>query len=168
MVEQIRHQHAPGFARRARVAIGVDEAMALDAIYRAQDLGNNLGALTLSVITLVVLLLSAAGMYSLMAFTVSQRRREIGIRSALGVQPYRLLLGVFKRAAGQVAIGALAGVAVALLLDHYLPIEEIGGWNVPGVIPATVGFMLLVAIVAAAGPARRALRVEPIAELREG
>ena len=57
------------------------------------------------IITITVLLLSAAGMHALMSFTIAQRTREIGIRSALGAQPRQLLLGVFGRAMRQLSIG---------------------------------------------------------------
>ena len=146
----------------------VDELRTLDEIYLQQQRGNNLGASALAVVTLSVLLLSAAGMYALMSFTVARRRREIGIRSALGAQPRRLLAGIFRRALGQVAVGALVGVLAALALGSYLPVEELGGWHVPGVLPGTAGLMIVVAILAAAGPARRGLRVEPTEALRDG
>lgn len=144
------------------------EVATLDEVYRAQQVGNNAGAFSLAAVTLSVLLLSAAGMYAFMSFTVNQRRREIGIRSALGAQPGRLLAGIFSRAFVQLALGTAAGVLVALLLDYYLPAEKVGGWSVPGVIPAATAFMMLVGLLATAGPARRGLQVEPIEELREG
>ena len=146
----------------------VQEVRTLDEIYRENAIGNNLGALTLALVTLSVLLLSAAGIYALMSFTVNRRRREIGIRSALGAPPHRVLMGIFRRAAAQVGTGAVLGASVALALDYYLPIEEAGGWEVPGVIPATGVLMVTLALLAAAGPARRGLRVDPIDELREG
>ena len=118
----------------------LDEFRPLDAVYRELQRGNNLGAGALAAATLSVLLLSAAGMYALMSFTVSQRRREIGIRSALGA---------------------------ALLLAVYLPIEEMGGWPVPGVLPAAAAFMMVVGLLALAGPARRSLRVDPAEVLRD-
>lgn len=149
-------------------SVRLNEIFALDEIYRGKRVGNNAGAVSLAAVTLSVLLLSAAGLYALMSFTINQRRREIGIRSALGARPLRLLASIFKRAAGQFAAGTACGVLVALLLDHFLPAEMVGGWNVPGIIPAAAAFMMVVGLLAAAGPARRGLRVEPIEELRQG
>ncbi len=146
----------------------VDEVLPLDVIYSEQAVGNNIGATALGAITLCVLLLSGAGLYALMSFTVNQRRREIGIRSALGAQPRRLITGIFRRAMSQVAAGALVGVLIALLITHYFPIELVGGWSVPGVVPAAAALMILIGLVATTGPARRGLRVDPIEELREG
>jgi predicted permease len=149
-------------------ALRVDQVRSLDEIHRQQQEGNYLGASALTAVTLSVLLLSAAGMYSLMSFTVNQRRREIGIRSALGAQPRRLLSGIFRRAVGQLAAGTVGGVLAALLLDYYVPAEEAGGWNIPGVIPLAAMFMMVIGLLAAAGPARRGLRVEPTEALRDG
>jgi len=146
----------------------VDEIRFLDAIYRNQAVGNYLGASALVGATLSILLLSAAGMYALMSFTVNQRRREIGIRSALGAQPRRLLAGIFGRVLVQVGAGAAGGVLVALLVQHYIPIEEMGGWSIPGILPAAAAFMIVVGLLAVVGPARRALRVDPSDALREG
>lgn len=119
---------------------------------------------------LSVLLLSAAGLYALMSFTVNRRRREIGIRSALGAQPLRLLAGVLRRALGQVALGAGVGILAAIPLNGFLSmvIEDMGKANIPGVIPAAAGFMVVVGLLATAGPARRGLRIEPTEALRDG
>ncbi len=146
----------------------VEETYPLDEIYRQQAVGNNLGASVLAAVTLSVLLLSAAGIYALMSFTVNQRRREIGIRSALGAQPRHLLAGIFRRALGQLAVGAACDLLVALLIDGYLPVEAVGGWNVPGVIPAATALMMMVGLLATAGPARRGFRVEATEALRDG
>ena len=145
-----------------------DNLRTLDEIYRQQAVGNYLGASALVTVTLSVLLLSAAGMYAFMSFTVNQRRREIGIRSALGAQPRRLLAGILGRALGQVAVEALGGVLVALLLGYYLPVEEMGGWDVPGILPAAAALMIVVGLLAVVGPALRALRVDPTEALRDG
>ncbi len=146
----------------------LEDILPLNEIYRDHAVGNNMGATVLGLVTLCVLLLSGAGLYALMSFTVNQRRREIGIRSALGAPPQRLLAETFRRALGQVLAGALVGILVAFLVGHYFPIRFIGGWNVPGVVPAAAVFMILVGLLATAEPARRGLRVDPIEELRQG
>ena len=69
---------------------------------------------------------------------------------------------------GQVAIGALVGLLMAFVLSKYLMIEELGGWAVPGVVPAAAIFMLGVGLLAAVGPARRGLNIEPTEALRDG
>lgn len=149
-------------------SLRVEEILPLSEIYREKAVGNNMGASALAAVMLSVLLLSAAGIYAFMSFTVNLRRREIGIRSALGAQPGHLLAGTFRRAAAQLGAGAAAGILPAILLGYYFPIELIGGWEVPGVIPATAGIMMMIGLLAAIGPARRGLRVDPIEELREG
>ena len=146
----------------------VDQLRALDDIYREIQTGNNLGTLLIATVMLSVLLLSAAGQYALMSFTVAHRRREIGIRAALGAQPRRLLAGIFRRALGQVATGAVVGILAALLLGVYVPVEEMGGWELPGILPGAAALMFVIGLLAAAGPARRGLRVDPTEALREG
>jgi predicted permease len=165
-----------GAAGRIReIAAGVDptlrleEVRTLDDLYRQQAFGNMVGASALLAATLSVLLLSAAGMYALMSFTVQQRRREIGIRAALGAGSARLLAGVFKRAAGQLLMGAAVGGSLAYIVDAYVPqemLQMLGGWDVPGVLPATAVFMVAVGLLAALGPARRGLRVDPTEAMR--
>jgi predicted permease len=146
----------------------ISEISPIDEVYRKVEQGNNLAAYLLGLVTLSVLLLSAAGMYALMSFTVARRRREIGIRSALGAQPRRLLADIFKRSMAQVTVGAGVGVAVASLLGDYLPIEEMGGWNIPGVLPGAATLIMVIGLLAVFGPARRGLRIEPSEALRNG
>ena len=149
-------------------SLRITEIRRLDEIYRQKAVGNVLGASGLVAATVSVLLLSAAGLYALLSFTVDRRRKEIGIRSALGAHPRRLLAGVFADAFAKVGLGAAAGIAVASLIDFYVPVAEVGGWELPGIIPAAAIFMVGIAALALIGPARRALRVEPIDELRQG
>lgn len=164
---------AAGLAERLRDVVAsvdptlhVDEVRTLAAIYREHRFGDNLGAITIGAVTGSVLLLSAAGLYALMAFTVGQRRREIGIRSALGAQPGHLVAAVFRRAFWQIGAGSAAGMLAAYLVGRYVPIEQIGGLPIPGILPGAAAFMLLVGVVAALGPARRGLRIDPTEALR--
>ena len=171
---QLRLRGGPaGLAERLRdvaasvdPTLHVDEVRTLAEVYRDHRFGDSLGALTIGAVTGSVLLLSAAGLYALMAFTVAQRRREIGIRSALGAQPGRLVADVFRRAFWQIGAGSAVGMLAAYLVGRYVPIEQIGGLPIPGLLPGAAAFMLLVGIFAAAGPARRGLRIDPTEALR--
>jgi hypothetical protein len=171
---QLRLRGGPtGLAERLRdVAAAVDPTMHIDQvltlaeIYRDHRFGDNLGAITIGAITGSVLLLSAAGLYALMAFTVAQRRREIAIRSALGAPPGQLTAAVFRRVFWQIGAGSAAGMLAAYLVGRYVPIEQIGGWPIPGILPGAAAFMLLVGALAALGPARRGLRIDPTEALR--
>jgi putative ABC transport system permease protein len=116
--------------------------------------------------TAIVLLFSMAGMYTLMAFIVAQRWHEIGVRAALGASPRRLIVGIFGRAAIPLVIGALAGCAIALSLHSSLRIDEIGGRSIPGVVAASAALMIVIGLLAVAGPARRAIRIDPTEALR--
>ncbi len=90
-----------------------------DGVYEAFWFEDTGIASALAGVMLGVLLLSAAGVYTLLAFAVVQRRREIGIRSALGAQPLTLIAGLFRRVLVPVAVAAGVGVLGAALLDYY-------------------------------------------------
>jgi predicted permease len=149
-------------------ALRLDDVRRLDEVYSEMQTSGNLTSYALAIATLSVLLLSAAGLYALMSFTVARRRREIGIRMALGARPRRMLTGVFASALWQVAAGVVVGGAAAFVLHRGLNIENSGGWHIPGVLPAAAIFMMAIGLLAAAGPARRAIRVNPTEALRDG
>jgi predicted permease len=154
------------------IAASVDPAMAIEFVagvveqWQREQKGMRMIALLVAAINGSVLLLSAAGIHAMMSFTVARRRREIGIRVALGADARRVLMGIFGRAGGQIGVGIVAGLAVAGLLEWLTP-----GGNVSGkalrLFPAVVAVMLSVGLLAAAGPARRGLAVEPTDALRE-
>jgi putative ABC transport system permease protein len=135
------------------------------AVERERGLLRLIG-LTVSIAMISVVVLSAAGIYALMSFTVSRRRREIGIRTALGANRNRILVGIFSRALGQLAAGSVAGMLGALALTQLLEEEVLqkdGMW----LVPATALFMMVVGLVAALEPARRGLSIQPTEALRE-
>lgn len=121
----------------------------------------------LAVFAVVSLLLAAAGIYGVMAYTVSQRTAEIGVRVALGASSGEVLRAVIGQGAIFVAIGLGLGVALALGTSRLLRemLFEVTPTD-PVVIAAVVGIMALVALVACYVPGRRALRVEPAMALR--
>jgi hypothetical protein len=140
----------------------------LDEVYGETQMSSNLTSYALAIVTLSVLVLSAAGLYALMSFTVARRRREIGIRTALGAPPGRLLASIFARALWQIAAGVFVGVMAALVLHRRLNIEVEGGSHIPGILPAAAIFIITIGLLSAAGPARRAVRVDPTEALRDG
>ena len=159
-------EHLRDVAASVDPTLHVDEVRTLAEIYREHRFGDNLGAIAIGAVTGSILLLSAAGLYALMAFTVAQRRREIGIRSALGAQPGHLVAAVFRRAFWQIGAGSAAGMLAAYFTGRYVPIEQIGGLAIPGILPGAAAFMLLVGVLASLGPARRGLRIDPTEALR--
>ena len=117
-----------------------------------------------AVVTLSVVLLSAAGIYALMSFTIARRRREIGIRAALGAGPRRVLASVLARAAAQIGTGI--GVGVVLIGGVLAAEGDLLTGHAVLLLLAVVGLMGTVGIVAAIGPARRALGIQPTEALR--
>jgi hypothetical protein len=114
-------------------------------------------------VTISVLLLSAAGIYALMSFTVAQRRREIGIRMALGAPPQRVMLNVFGRAAWQVAAGVVMGSALSA--GFFMAIGAGMALATP-LLMGVAAIMALVALLATLGPTRRCVRIQAIEALR--
>ncbi|HEX7091880.1 MAG TPA: ABC transporter permease [Longimicrobiales bacterium] len=123
-------------------------------------------ALLIAAVTASVLLLSAAGIYAMMSFTVATRRREIGIRAALGADPRRILTGIFRRAARQLGAGVLAGLVLA-----EAGMRVAGGSWLRGEgahhLPIVAAIMVAIGLLAALGPARRGLAVQPAEVLHE-
>jgi predicted permease len=116
----------------------------------------------------VALLLAAIGIYGMLAYQVSQRRREIAIRMALGAEHASIFRMVLGEGAAIVGLGAGLGLAGAYLLRRTLQSQlyEIGAMD-PRVIGAVAGVLLVVAITACLLPARRAARTDPVAALNE-
>jgi putative ABC transport system permease protein len=169
---RLRGQRPETFAPVLRqLAMSVDPMLqlsnvrSLDARYRDWARSGAQLALLVVLISGSVLLLSSAGIHALVSFTVTQRRREIGIRTALGASAGLILGSVLRRAARQLALGVGAGLLMAVLLDRLAGGELMNGIGLL-LVPATAAFMLLVGLIAAAGPARRGLRVQPTEALR--
>ena len=127
-------------------------------------------------LTAVALLLSLAGIYAVLSFTVVRRTREIGVRVALGAGRRRVLTAVFRRPLTQVGMGIVAGgllVALgALVMSVHVPDQalRLSEARIPlqhvAILVAYAVFMLGVCLLACIVPTRRALRVEPIVAMR--
>jgi ABC-type antimicrobial peptide transport system permease subunit len=123
--------------------------------------------LLLGLFAALALILAAVGIYSAMAYSVSQRTHEIGIRTALGAQRWDVLRLVMKDGAKIALIGIASGIAGALALTRLMTSLL---FEVKPTDPATfAGVAILLALVALAAcyiPARRAMRVDPMVALR--
>ena len=140
----------------------------IEGVVEAWDASQKLMRLVATAIAAVMgsaLLLSAAGIYAMMSFTVARRRREIGIRAALGADARRILAGIFGRAAAQLAAGVALGVTVAATLDWLGDGTFMGGHTLT-LLPSVVVVMTVVGVIAAVLPARQGLAVQPIEALR--
>jgi predicted permease len=121
----------------------------------------------LTVFAAVALLLAAAGIYGVLAYTVSQRTAEIGVRVALGASRGAVLRSVIGRGAISVGVGLGVGVVLALvagglLRDLLFAVEP----RDPLILSLVVSTIATVGLVACVVPGRRALRVEPAMALR--
>jgi ABC-type antimicrobial peptide transport system permease subunit len=132
---------------------------------RQRMIGLRLMLLASSLVVVTVLLLSAAGIYAMMSFTVSQRRKEIGIRAAMGADARQLLSSIFTKAALQLASGVVVGSVLALLVDRASEGEMLGSLGLR-LLPIMALVMVLVGLFATLGPARRGLRIQPTEALR--
>jgi predicted permease len=158
------------FAPRLRaIAAALDPALRLHEVQRLDKAGASLWLESqflyriLIIVSAVALLLSLTGIYSILAFTVSRRTREIGIRIALGADARRIVFAIFSRAISQVAIGVAAGGGLVFALTKIingLAAKEI--LAVSGYMAA----MMVVCLLACLVPTRRALRVQPTEALR--
>lgn len=113
------------------------------------------------------LVLAAAGLYGVLAFSVEQRTREIGLRRAIGASESGVLRAVVGRSAWQVAIGLAIGIALGIPWANMMASQftEVDA-NSAFLFPLVGVVIALVALVAALVPARRALRVDPMIALR--
>lgn len=129
--------------------------------------GPRLRAILLGSFALAALLLAAIGIYGVMAFTVSQRTREIGVRMALGADPGNVWALVLGHGAALAAAGIAIGLAGALGLSRYLEslLFQIDPAD-PATFIAVPVILCGVALLAAWGPARRAVRVDPMVAIR--
>jgi ABC-type antimicrobial peptide transport system permease subunit len=112
-------------------------------------------------------LLAAIGLYGVLAYTVSLRTKEIGLRMALGEQPGRVRGMVLKQVALMVAVGGTIGLTVAVWVGSIASalLFEMKGWDPLVLVGAAIG-LTLVALAAGYAPANRAAHIDPMRALR--
>jgi predicted permease len=166
---------AAGNPRELTVAVR-REVQALDAnmpIYSVTTLSETLslslfpsqmGAALLSLFGLLALFLAAAGIYGVIAYSVSCRTREIGIRMALGAQASNVLALILKESLSEALAGIVLGLATSILATRVVS-SFLYGVSATDPLTFTVISMILIGVSLLA-TARRATRVDPVAALR--
>ncbi len=133
---------------------------------------RRLDMVLLAVFAAVAVLLAAIGIYGVMAYAVSQRTHEIGVRMALGAAPGNVLKMIVWEALRLAGIGLLLGLVASVVLTRYLQNQIFGVqlYGIHNLDPVTfIGvpvLILIVAVLAAYFPARRATTIDPLVALR--
>jgi putative ABC transport system permease protein len=166
---------AAAFVTRLRsIANDVDAAAIVPGAQRLDEVFSfdryAIGWVRLGALAFVAILiaLSASGTYALMSFTISQRTREIGIRTALGERRGSLIKVIARRAIAQIGLGALLGLlALGPLLDDLnTAFDRSFGELFLIAAGVGVGVSLVVGVTACVAPTLRALRITPVEALR--
>jgi putative ABC transport system permease protein len=151
----------------------VDKDLALTEIATLQDVVDRSLAevrfrtTLLGMFAGIALLLAALGIYGVLAYVVSQRAREIGIRLALGAPPAGVFRMVVRQGMLPVVAGAAAGVGIAVPMTTLIRTLLFGIQPIdPATFAISLGAVATIAVVACALPARRATRVDPLTALR--
>jgi putative ABC transport system permease protein len=145
----------------------VAQMRTMEAVVRETFARQMFSALLLGGFSLVSLVLAAVGIYGVLAYSVTERTREIGVRVALGADPGRILTLVLASGMRVVLLGALVGTAGALALTGLLKTMLFGVKAYDPATFATVPLVLIaVALLAAYLPARRGSRLAPVDALR--
>lgn len=136
-------------------------------VYSASLGSRRFNLILISFFGIVALLLATAGVFGVMAYSVSRRTREIGVRVALGARPRDVLTMVLGQGMRTISIGVVIGLAVSLLLARAMSSMLFG---ITAADPVTFGAVVLLLITAALLacyiPARRAAKVDPMVALR--
>jgi predicted permease len=130
--------------------------------------GPRVGVALLGVFGSLALALASVGLYGVMAYSVTRRRKEIGLRMALGASRAAVLRVVLREGMALVCYGILAGLAACLLIGRALARTLFGLGSFDPVSLGTASLVLmLVALVACYLPARSATQIDPLAALRD-
>ena len=153
--------------RELNPVLTVWEAKPINDLLATPMAQPRMGALLLGAFALVSMLLAAVGLYGVMSSVVGASTRELGVRAALGASPERLRRAVIGQALGMAGAGAVAGLFVALGVSRLLStlLFQVSPTD-PMSIAGALVVVLLVAIVAAYIPARRATQIDTVDALR--
>jgi putative ABC transport system permease protein len=143
------------------------QAVPLEDMIAGSVAGPRFSATLISAFSAAALLLAAIGLFGMVAYSVTQRRRELGVRVALGAQPGDLIMTTIRSAITLTSVGVACGLAAGAYLTRLVKSQlyAIEPLDPPTFIVAAA-VMLLTAAIAAYLPARRAARADPMQSLR--
>jgi len=131
-------------------------------------LENRVGTWMIFGLSAVGMLLAVTGLYALMSFTVSQRTREIGIRTALGAGATSVVATIARRALLQLMAGVVLGCAFGWwIVDEVSSQSDFADVSVPGIVLGVAVAVIAFSALACLSPTRRGLRIQPTEALRE-
>jgi FtsX-like permease family len=142
--------------------------MSMDGVIEVQRNGNPLFSRLLATFAILALILSAIGIYGLIAYSVGQRTHEIGIRLALGAKPSDISRMILRQGFKVAAVGLAIGFTMALPLSRVFDLifQGLIHFSAPAVYPIVLAVMVMVVFCATLGPAQRATRVDATTALR--
>jgi ABC-type antimicrobial peptide transport system permease subunit len=119
------------------------------------------------IFAVIALVLAAVGLYAVMAYSVTQRTQEIGVRMALGAGVRQISWLILRRGLIQLAIGLTIGLTGAWFSTAALPTQIVGNTpNDPRMLTTVTTVLVVVALAACLIPTRRATRLDPVVALR--
>jgi putative ABC transport system permease protein len=160
------------------IAAAVDPSLRFVAVQRANEVNSDfvwvmgMWIRITAILSTVAVVLSLAGIYAVLSFTVARRTREIGVRVALGASRQRVVAAIFRRPLLQVTAGIVAGTAIVVGFAILLKYTDLPGSRTALTIQdmamiAGYGIVMLgVCLLACLVPTRRALNIEPTIALR--
>jgi putative ABC transport system permease protein len=139
----------------------------MDQLLEASTTQQRFRAFLLGSFAIIALLLSGVGIFGVMAYAVSLRTREIGVRMALGARPVDMLALILAESMALASLGVLLGLAGAYGVTRALNslLFEVSSTD-PFTLAAVTVLLCSVAVLASYVPARRAMRVDPMVALR--
>jgi len=147
--------------------LAISQVVTMDGVVAEATAQPRFEMLLLTIFAAVALVLASVGIYGVISYAASRRTHEIGVRMSLGATPSQVLLLVVQQGMRMALAGSLLGIAGALVLARLMTKLLYGVHPADPITFASVAIGLgIVAIVACYLPARRAMRVNPVAALR--